>query len=52
LRSITTSLENLQRDHKEMMHQFVRRDDYKSALERIEQILTRIWDKLDEKADK
>jgi hypothetical protein len=30
----------------------VRRDDYKSALERIEQILTRIWDKLDEKADK
>jgi hypothetical protein len=43
---------DLQRDHKEMMHQFVRRDDYKSALERIEQILTRIWDKLDEKADK
>ena len=52
LRSITTSLENLQRDHKEMMNQFVRRDDYKAALERIEQILTRIWDKLDEKADK
>jgi hypothetical protein len=52
LRSITTSLENLQRDHKEMLNQFVRRDDYKSALERIEQILTRIWDKLDEKADK
>ena len=52
LRSITTSLENLQRDHKEMMNQFVRRDDYKSALERIEAILTRIWDKLDEKADK
>ena len=52
LRSITHSLENLQRDHKEMMNQFVRRDDYKSALERIEAILTRIWDKLDEKADK
>jgi uncharacterized protein YpuA (DUF1002 family) len=52
LRSITNSLENLQRDHKEMMNQFVRRDDYKSALERIEAILTRIWDKLDEKADK
>jgi len=52
LRSITNSLENLQRDHKEMMNQFVRRDDYKDALERIEQILGRIWDKLDEKADK
>jgi uncharacterized protein YpuA (DUF1002 family) len=52
LRSITTSLENLQRDHKEMLNQFVRRDDYKSALERIEAILTRIWDKLDEKVDK
>lgn len=52
LRSITTSMENLQRDHKEMLNQFVRRDDYKAALERIETILTRIWDKLDEKADK
>jgi len=52
LRSITNSLENLQRDHKEMMNQFVRRDDYRDALERIEQILNRIWDRLDEKADK
>ena len=52
LRLITHSLENLQRDHKEMMNQFVRRDDYRDALERIESILTRIWDKLDEKADK
>ena len=26
LRSITHSLENLQKDHKEMMNQFVRRD--------------------------
>lgn len=52
LRSITNSLENLQRDHKEMMSQFVRRDDYRDALERIEQILNRIWDRLDEKADK
>lgn len=52
LRSITTSLEMLQRDHKEMLNQFVRRDDYKAALERIEAILTRIWDRLDEKADK
>ena len=52
LRSITHSLENLQRDHKEMMNQFVRRDDYKDALERIEVILGRIWDKLDEKVDK
>lgn len=52
LRSITNSLENLQRDHKEMMSQFVRRDDYRDALERIESILTRIWDKLDEKEDK
>jgi len=52
LRSITNSLENLQHDHKEMMNQFVRRDDYRDALERIEQILNRIWDRLDEKADK
>lgn len=52
LRSITNSLENLQRDQKEMMNQFVRRDDYRDALERIEQILNRIWDRLDEKADK
>jgi hypothetical protein len=35
-----------------MMNQFVRRDDYKDALDRIEAILTRIWDKLDEKVDK
>jgi hypothetical protein len=52
LRSITHALENLQKDHKEMMNQFVRRDDYKDALDRIEAILTRIWDKLDEKVDK
>jgi hexokinase len=52
LRSITITLENLQRDHKEMMSQFVRRDDYRDALERIETILNRIWDRLDDKVDK
>ena len=52
LRSITHSLENLQKDHKEMMNQFVRRDDYRDSLERIETVLNRIWDKLDDKADK
>lgn len=52
LRSITNSLENLQKDHKQMLHQFVRRDDYKDALDRIEQILERIWDRLENKADK
>jgi hypothetical protein len=52
LRSITNSLENLQRDHKEMFAQFVRKEDYRDSLERIEQVLNRIWDKLDEKVDK
>lgn len=52
LRSVTTSMENLQRDHKDMMNQFVRRDDYKAALERIELMLMRIWDRLDDKVDK
>lgn len=52
LRSITNSLENLQKDHKEMMNQFVRRDDYRDALERIESVLNRIWDKLENKVDK
>lgn len=52
LRSVTTSMENLQRDHREMMNQFVRRDDYKAALERIEHMLMRIWDRLDDKVDK
>ena len=51
-RSVTTSMENLQRDHKDMMNQFVRRDDYKAALERIELMLMRIWDRLDDKVDK
>ena len=36
LRSISNSLENLQRDHKEIFRQFVRKDDYRDALERIE----------------
>lgn len=52
LRSITTSLENLQRDHKEMMNQFVRRDDYRDTLSEIREILGRIWDQLNKKADK
>lgn len=52
LRSVMTSMENLQRDHRDMMNQFVRRDDYKAALERIEHMLMRIWDRLDDKVDK
>ena len=52
LRSITTSLENLQRDHKEMMNQFVRRDDYRDTLSEIREILGRIWDQLNKKAEK
>lgn len=52
LRQITNSLENLQKDHKEMLSQFVRKDDYRDALERIEQVLNRIWDRLEAKADK
>lgn len=52
LRSITTSLENLQRDHKEMMNQFVRRDDYRDTLSEIREILGRIWDQLNRKEDK
>lgn len=52
LRSITTSLENLQRDHKEMMNQFVRRDDYRDTLSEIREILGRIWDQLNKKVDK
>ena len=52
LRSITTSLENLQRDHKEMLNQFVRRDDYRDTLSEIREILGRIWDQLNKKADK
>ena len=52
LRSITNSLENLQRDHKEMMNQFVRRDDYRDTLSEIREILGRIWDQLNQKEDK
>jgi len=52
LNSIYKSVERLDRDVRDMPRNYVSKDDYKQALERIEGMLERIFDKLDDKADK
>lgn len=52
LNSIYKTVERLDKDVREMPHMYVAKDDYKQALERIEGMLTRIFDKLDDKVDR
>ena len=52
LNSITRTLERLDADVRAMPVTYVPRDDYKTDIRRIEDMLGKIFDKLDNKADK
>ena len=46
------AIDRLENDLRHIPHEYVTKDDYKSELRKIDISLNRIFDKLDEKADK
>ena len=52
LNNISRSIERLDKDVRAMPLTYVTRVDYRADIDEIKTILGRIWDKLDDKADK
>lgn len=52
LNSIYQSIRVLDKDVRNMPHHYVSKDDYRNDIGEIKTMLARIFDKLDEKADK
>jgi hypothetical protein len=52
LNNISRSIERLDKDVRSMPLIYVSRADYRADIDEIKTILGRIWDKLDDKADK
>jgi uncharacterized coiled-coil DUF342 family protein len=56
LKAVWEAIRDLNNDVKELGHEvrvgYVRRDDFLDAIDRIETMVSRIFDKLDDKADK
>jgi predicted RNA-binding protein with EMAP domain len=52
LNSITKAIERLDTDVRNMPHAYLSKDDYRSDLKEIKDMLGKIFDKLDTKVDK
>jgi hypothetical protein len=52
LNNIHRSIEKLDNDVRSMPHQYVNRDDYREDMRDIKDMLNKIFDRLDAKADK
>ena len=52
LNRIYQAIDRLDKDVRDMPHTYVSKDDYKSDLHDIKNLLNKIFDKLDTKADK
>jgi hypothetical protein len=52
LNNISRSIERLDKDVRSLPLTYVTRVDYRADIDEIKTILGRIWDKLDDKADK
>ena len=52
LNNISRSIERLDKDVRAMPLTYVTRMDYRADIDEVKSILGRIWDKLDDKADK
>jgi hypothetical protein len=52
LNNIWQSIRTLDKDVRQMPHLYVTKEDYKSDISEIKQMLGKIFDKLDEKVDK
>ena len=52
LNSITKAIERLDADVRNMPHSYVNKDDYRSDIKEVKDMLGKIFDKLDTKVDK
>lgn len=52
LNNIYQSIRMLDKDVRQMPHHYVSKDDYRTDIGEVKTMLARIFDKLDEKADK
>jgi hypothetical protein len=52
LNSINNRIKDLENENKEMPHYYVSKEDYRSDISDIKQMLNKIFDRLDAKVDK
>ena len=52
LNGISNKIKDLEDDNKEMPHYYVSKEDYRSDISDIKQMLNKIFDRLDAKVDK
>lgn len=52
LSRIYSAIDRLDNDVRKMPHEYVSKDDYKTDLKELKDMLSRIFDKLDSKVDK
>lgn len=52
INTLTRQIQRLEDKVNNLPHDYVQKDDYRSDIKEIKQILTQIFDKLDNKADK
>jgi predicted PurR-regulated permease PerM len=52
INTLTRQIQRLEDTVNTLPHDYVQKDDYRSDIKEIKQILTQIFDKLDNKADK
>lgn len=52
LNNISRTIERLDKDVRQMPLTYVTRQDYRADIDEVKSMLTRIWDKLDNKVDK
>jgi predicted RNA-binding protein with EMAP domain len=52
LNTITRSLERLDNDVRNMPHSYVNKDDYRNDIKEVKDMLGKIFDRLETKADK
>jgi hypothetical protein len=52
LNGISNKIKNLEDDNKDLPHYYVSKEDYRSDISDIKQMLNKIFDRLDAKVDK
>jgi len=52
LNGISNKIKDLENDNKELPHYYVSKEDYRSDISDIKQMLNKIFDRLDAKVDK
>ena len=52
LNSVTKKIQSLEDEMKTLPHDYVQKDDYRSDMRDVKELLKQIFDKLDGKADK